>query len=445
MENQKNLIETPERLQKNAEEKQKEHPLLFMQKCMMYDQRDNPKINVHNLTRLYRYDKSKLNIPKFIQCFNQVVKHHPCYLTILHKKSEDDYVQIYRPELFKEIVLEKMTEKKFNEEILPNILTNFQDKFYDALLINFRVIETENYLYQLMDHHHIFFDGYSIKLFQNNLERLYQDLPIIEDMYYLRLKELEDMKKDEKYNDMKSFMNKEYNLKEPCGCPKKDDDEDNKNKKGLDFYKFVISDFKNKFKDIFGDNDKLYNNLIVLASMCAIAKDTGKTDIMVSWSYHGRDTLKEKYMAGNLVRLYPVRINFGKKTTISELNSEVTRQSKELLKKLYYPHILDSIDGEIMNNIYQKDLNKVTDFCGIKREKINTPPRKLDNGDFYNQVIDACYDLTDKGLEVEWQYPFSKYKRSTMESFSQLFIKSCDILREHWNDKNEIIILDLIN
>ena len=256
MEDPKKLIEKKENLEKNEEEKKKEHPLLFMQKCMLYDQIDNPKINVHNLTRLYRYDKSKLNIPKFILCFNQVVKHHPCYLTILQEKNKekDEYVQIYRPDLFKDIELEKMTEKKFNEEVLPNILTNFQDNFFDSLLINFRVIETENYLYQFMDHHHIFFDGYSIKLFQSNLEKLYQDLPIIEDLYYLRLKELEDMKKDEKYNDMKNYMNKEYNLKIPCGCPKKDD---NKDKKGLDFFKFVIPEFKNKFIDIFGDNDKL--------------------------------------------------------------------------------------------------------------------------------------------------------------------------------------------
>jgi hypothetical protein len=170
-------------IKKNLEEKKKPHPLLFMQQCMLYDQLDNPQINVHNLTRLYRYDKSKLNIPKFISCFNQVVRHHPCYLTVLHKNGENEYVQIYKPELFKDIQLEKMTEKKFNEDVLPNILTRFQDNFYDSLLINFRVIETENYLYQLMDHHHIFFDAYSIKLLLENLEKLYMDKPLIEDMY----------------------------------------------------------------------------------------------------------------------------------------------------------------------------------------------------------------------------------------------------------------------
>ena len=167
MDSIKTEIETEENLRKNSEEKKKSHPLLYMQQCMLYDQMDNPKINVHNLTRLYRYDKSKLNIPKFISCFNQVIKHHPCYLTVLHKVDENNCVQIYKPELFKDIELEKMTEKKFNEEILPNILTRFQDNFYDSLLINFRLIETENYLYQFMDHHHIFFDGYSIKLLYN--------------------------------------------------------------------------------------------------------------------------------------------------------------------------------------------------------------------------------------------------------------------------------------
>ena len=86
---------------------------------MLWDQLSNIKINVHNLTRLYRYDKSKLNIGKFLDCFNKVVKHHPAYLTILHKINEDSYEQIYKPELFKEIKLEKMEEKKFQEEVLP--------------------------------------------------------------------------------------------------------------------------------------------------------------------------------------------------------------------------------------------------------------------------------------------------------------------------------------
>ena len=251
-------VETKENLQKNEEEKKKPHPLLYMQKCMLYDQIDNPNINVHNLTRLYRYDKSKLDIPKFIRCFNQLIKHHPCYLTILHKKGENEYEQIYKPDLFKEVTLEKMTEKKFNEQIFPNILTNFQNNLYDSLLFNFRLIETENYLYQLMDHHHIFFDVYSIKLFLDNLENLYQDKIIIEDLYYLRLKELEEMKNDIKYNDIKNYMNEKYNLKEPCGCPEKN--LSNTEKKGLSFFKFEIPNFKEKYYKVLGDNDKLTEN-----------------------------------------------------------------------------------------------------------------------------------------------------------------------------------------
>ena len=440
----KSEIENPEDLQKNKEEQSKPHPLLIMQQCMLWDQLSNSKINVHNLTRLYRYDKSKLNIEKFLDCFNKVVKHHPAYLTILHKINEDSYEQIYKPELFREIKLEKMEEKKFQEEVLPKILTNFQCNFYDHLLINFRVIETEKYIYQLMDHHHIFFDGYSIKLLLDNMEKLYKDEPIIEDLYYLRLKELEDMKKEENYNPMINYMDTKYNLKEPCGCPKKDMDL-KKDIKGLDFCKFTIPFFKDKLEPLFKGDDKLYNNYIVLSSMCAIAKSTNKKDIMVTWSYHGRNTKKSKYIAGNLVRLYPVRILFKEKMKISELNKEITKQSIELLKKPYYPHILYSEDGEIMNNIYQKDFNKIGNFCGIQRESIPTPPRKLDDGDFTNQIIDACYNMTENGLEVEWQYPFARYKKQTMNAFRDIFIKYSDKIIEHWNDENEIDLMGLID
>ena len=79
--------------------------------------------------------------------------------------------------------------------------------------------------------------------------------------------------------------------------------------------------------------------------MLAIAKHANKKDIMVTWSYHGRDSPKCKYIAGNLVRLYPIRIQFKEKMKISDLNNEITKQSKDLLKKLYYPHILYSEDG----------------------------------------------------------------------------------------------------
>lgn len=439
----KAIVENPEDLKKNEEEKSKPHPLLRMQDCMLDDQLTNPKINVHNLTRLYRYDKSKLNIEKFLKCFNQVIRHHPAYLTVLHKNDDNSYVQIYKPDLFEDIKLEKMEEKKFQEEVLPNILANFQFALFDKLLINFRVIETEKYLYQLMDHHHVFFDGYSIKLLMDNLEKLYQDQPIITDMYYLRLKELEDMKKDENYNNMINYMNTVYNLKEPCGCPQKDTDID-KDKKGLDFCKFKIPDIKNKLENIFHGDDKLYNNFIVLASMLAIAKHAKKKDIMVTWSYHGRDSPKCKYIAGNLVRLYPIRIQFKEKMKISDLNNEITKQSKDLLKKLYYPHILYSEDGEIMNDIYQKDFNNIGDFCGIKRESMAVPPRNLDDGIFTNQVIDACYTMTESGLEIEWQYPFNRYKKETINGFRDIFIKYCDKLSEHWNDDKELNLMDLI-
>ena len=435
-------IENPEDLKKNEEEKSKPHPLLRMQDCMLDDQLQNPRINVHNLTRLYRYDKSKLNIEKFIKCFNQVIRHHPAYLTTLHKNDDNSYVQIYRPDLFTDVKLEKMEEKKFQEEILPKILTNFQDALFDKLLINFRVIETENYLYQLMDHHHVFFDAFSIKLLMENLEKLYKDEPIITDMYYLRLKELEDMKKDIKYNDMINYMNTVYNLKEPCGCPKKDSGLGDV--KGLDFCKFKIPEINNKLEALFKGNDKLYNNFIVLASMLSIAKHANKKDIMVTWSYHGRDSPKCKFIAGNLVRLYPIRIKFEEKMKISELNNEITKQSKDLLKKLYYPHILYSEDGEIMNDIYQKDFNKAVNFCGIQRESVPVPPRNLDEGIFTNQVIDACYNLTEDGLEVEWQYPFNRYKKDTINGFRDIFIKYCDKLAEHWNDDSDLNLMNLI-
>ena len=440
----KKTIENAEDMKKNEEEKNKPHPLLRMQDCMLDDQLTNPKINVHNLTRLYRYDKTKLNIEKFLNCFNKVIRHHPAYLTVLHKNDDGSYVQIYKPDLFTDIKLEKMEEKKFQDEVLPNILTNFQCNLFDKLLINFRVIETEKYLYQLMDHHHVFFDGFSIKLLMDNLAKLYQDQPIIEDMYYLRLKELEDMKKGKEYNDMINYMNSVYNLKEPCGCPKKDTDLD-KDKKGLDFCKFKIPKLKEKLIPILNENDILYNNFIVLASMCAIAKHSNKKDIMVTWSYHGRDSPKAKYIAGNLVRLYPVRIEFKDKMKISELNEDITKQSKNLIKKPYYPHILYSEDGEIMNDIYQKDFNKIGDFCGIKRESVQTPPRNLDEGIFTNQVIDACYNMTEDGLEVEWQYPFNRYKRETINGFRDLFIKYCDKLAEHWNDNSEIDLMGLVD
>ena len=439
----KTTIENKKDMEENEKQKGMPHPLLRMQDCMLDDQLQNRKINVHNLTRLYRYEKSKLNIEKFLTCFNKVVRHHPCYLTVLHKNDDGSYVQIYRPDLFTDIKLEKMEEKKFQEEVLPKILTNFQDNLFDHLLINFRLIETEMYVYQLMDHHHVFFDGYSIKLLMDNLTKLYQDQPIIEDLYYLRLKELEEMKQGDDYKGMIKYMNDTYDLKEPCGCPKKDTDLDI-NKKGLDFYKFKIPKLKEKLLPIFKEDDKLYNNLIVLASMLAIAKHSGKKDIMVTWSYHGRDSLKTKYIAGNLVRLYPVRIKFKEKMKISDINEEIIKQSKDLLKKPYYPHILYSVDGEIMNDIYQKDFNKMGDFCGIKRVSVPTPPRNLDDGIFTNQVIDACYNMTEEGLEIEWQYPFNRYKRETMNSFRDLFIKYCDKLAEYWNYSKEVDLMALI-
>lgn len=295
-----------------------------------------------------------------------------------------------------------------------------------------------------MDHHHIFFDNYSIKLLLENLEKLYKDEPIIEDMYYLRLKELEDMKKGDDYNNMINYMNTVYNFKEPCGCPKKDLDI-NKDKKGLDFCKFKIPEFEDKLEKIFHGNQILYNNFIVLASMCAIAKHANKKDIMVTWTYHGRDSPRNRYIAGNLARLYPIRIVFKEKMKISDLNNEITKQSKELIKKPYYPHILYSEDGEIMNDIYQKDFYKVENFCGIQRESVPVPPRNLEEGVFNNQVIDACYNMTKNGLEVEWQYPFNRYKKETINSFRDIFIKYSEKLAEHWNDTNEVELMNLIN
>ena len=86
-------IENEEDIKRNEEEKRKPHELLRMQQCMLWDQMENPDLNVHNLTRLYRYDKSNLNIEKFMNSLNKVIRHHPTYLMSWNLKKK--YIRIY--------------------------------------------------------------------------------------------------------------------------------------------------------------------------------------------------------------------------------------------------------------------------------------------------------------------------------------------------------------
>ena len=208
---------------------------------------------------------------------------------------------------------------------------------------------------------------------------------------------------------------KSYGYGLPCGSPVKD--EGGKAMKGLGSCRFKIEGLSSLLSKTLNSDDKLFNAFFVLCSMCAIAKDTGKKDIMVSWTYHGRDTEVAKNICGNFLRIYPIRCSFDGKKTVKELREDILGQCKKMLKQYYYPYLFEyEYDVDVMNNIYQKDFNTKKTLCGFPLEHLPVPDKDLSQGIFINQVIDGSYNVYEKNVEVEWTYPYSKFHISSMEN-----------------------------
>ena len=162
------------------------------------------------------------------------------------------------------------------------------------------------------------------------------------------------------------------------------------------------------------------NEFFIAATLLAVAINTNKNDVRVSWIYNGRDDLASASSVGLLFRELVVALRLRDKTNLRDIFAEIHKQVRNGIKYSCYPYMAlkpQNEDGDTACVIYQRNLRDTYDFMGLHVE----PVEISHNNAAAEAVLDIQILEDEDGLQYVFDYAASRYKQETMADFQNLF------------------------
>ena len=162
------------------------------------------------------------------------------------------------------------------------------------------------------------------------------------------------------------------------------------------------------------------NEFFIAAALLAIAINTNKNDVHVSWVYNGRDDLASISSVGLLCRELSVALKLHNKADLRDIFAEVHEQVRNGIKYSCYPYmsnISQDEDGDIACVLYQRDIREADDFDGMNVEKVEV----AHNNAAAQSVLDIQILDDEDGLKYVFDYAAGHYEKETMSEFKNIF------------------------
>lgn len=381
---------------------------------------------MYNLFKLIRFDKKELDLTRFAKAIEIAIKNHPALCTILQYNEDGELIQKFDQKM--EVVI---TPEKISEEELDKVKDTLVAPFdiINSPLFCCRLFETEAAAYLFFDVHHIIFDGTSMNIFINSILNAYLGAPLETDYYYLVLTKRKQMELTDFYNESRLYHEKTYGNTKWTNYPKLDRKTQGKKLDSMTcqdtLSKVFLSSVEKKFM-------VSRNEFFIAATLLAIAINTNKKKVHVSWLYNGRDDLASASSVGLLYRELSVGLRLHKKITLRDLFSEIHNQVRNGIKYSCYPYIAfkpQDKEGDIVCVIYQKNISEEEDFVGAN---VNSVEIKHNNA-AAQSILDIQIIENENGMEYVFDYSASSYDKKTMVEFQNLFKQIVDTIVKNAN------------
>ena len=394
--------------------KLEEHKLTAEQLDFFNYQSYMPNSTMYNLFDMIRFEKNEIDVERMAKAVETAFKNHPALSTTLQYNENGELIQKYNPKMPIVITPERVNEDELNK-IKDTLVAPF--KIINAPLFRCRLFETEKATYLFFDVHHIVFDGTSLDILIKDVIKAYLGTPLETDYYYLALTRRRQMEFTDFYKESYQYHEKTYGNIKWTTCPKFDRKiEENK----LDsifcnetISPVHISSVEKKFM-------VSRNEFFIAAALLAIAINTNKNDVHVSWVYNGREDLASISSVGLLCRELSVALRLHNKADLREVFTEVHEQVRNGIKYSCYPYmanISQDEDGDIACVLYQRDIREADDFDGMNVARVEV----THNNAAAQSVLDIQILDDEDGLKYVFDYAAGHYEKETMSEFQNIF------------------------
>ena len=398
----------------NETSKLEEHKLTTEQLYMYAYQNHTPNSTMYNVFAMLRFEKNEVDLKRLANAAEMAIENHPALCTTLQYNNNGELVQRYDAQMPVAVTPEKVTAAEF-ENIKDGLVQPFV--MLNSPLFRCRLFETEDAAYLFFDAHHILCDGTSLKVFLSNVINAYKGEALEKDYYYLMLTKREQMELTEFYQESRRYYEESYEGVNWTSYPKVDAQNPQGNELGIffcdaDVLPAQIAALEKKYM-------VSRNEFYIAATLLAIAINTGKNDVQVSWIYNGREDIATASSVGLLYRDLPVAVRLSDEMDLRDVFAEIHQQVQNSIKYSCYPYVERDpqiVDGDVTGVLYQGDLFDLDIFGGMNVEMVDI----CQNNAAAQTVLDIHILDGKDGLKYKFDYAASRYKEESMYAFRDL-------------------------
>ncbi len=418
---------------KEAEAREREHPLTAEQLYMVDYQLYTPNSTMYNLFSMMKLDKDIIDMEKMAETMKAVISRHPALLTTFSWNRDRELAQQYHPELLPDVHVEKLSEFEFR--FVRNAMV-YPFKIVGGRLCRCRVFETEKAGYVFFDVHHSVFDGTSLKVFMADVGKTYMGMEPDPDFYYLMLQRREEMAGTAFYEQSRRYFEERYDNVDWSRYPKIDH-ESRENEMGELFAPLgILQPQMNAMERAY----KISRNefFITVAALAISVYNDNAPDIRISWIYNGREDAQSLSTVGLLFRDLPVGIRFADSQTLRSVFNDVHEQVQKGIEHSCYPYVDSRTqvnDGECAYLLYQQDIRDMGGMDGLDVEMVDIRQNQAASQTILDmEILDGS-----GGLTLMIDFAASRYTRESMERFKDIFVKLAQALVTH-NSQADVTI-----
>ena len=313
---------TPEQArEKEAKAREKAFRLTPAEQDFYDIQKRNPESLMWVIPTLYAFPPEAE--AKLKAAAEAMMRNHPIFCTVLTEDEDGKVRQAYRPEMMAPLCTEEGSEEEIAEirrtlkdPDLPFTLTG-------RPLAKVRLIRTEKRIYLYLLIHHIMTDGLGIRAILRTLRAAYRGEALTPDGYFSWLEAEEQAAGSPEWKKARETMEALYSGTEwTSQLPAEGREPGEENT--------VVGNFipitEEEMQALEQETGLSRTGLCAAVIMTALARQTGKRDILINWVFSNRGNARLDAISGMMIRSLALGIRFDRFETLGDVYAEIREQ-----------------------------------------------------------------------------------------------------------------------
>ena len=274
----------------------------------------------YNIPQLFKLDNS-IDLGRLAKAVENTVEVHPFIKLRIEEDKDGNPVMVPQPYAYQQAI-EKISKSEF-DKLIPELIQPFN--LTEDQLFRIRIFETEENPYLFIDFHHIIYDGTSMKIFLEDLNKAFngEELQPEEFSGFEVALQEQKLRETDSYKEAKEWFEKTFGGLEIDSMPVQDKHEETITYATLDYSLDINVDLMNQFCEKAGVSPNVLN-------LAAFGKLLGtyvnSKEALFATIYNGRNSSKVVRTVDMMVKTLPVYCHWDSDTKIKDYLKSIQEQ-----------------------------------------------------------------------------------------------------------------------